>query len=167
MMRAAMHGSWRLALVALACLSATGAAAAPRAHADILATVRAFELDDKSMVTPDATLELRDLPAGDPDRKRLWRNVPNSEVQKRPRVRRMSIAGIWGGRATANATTAMRVYYMGVDGYEYSGVTHILSDRLKLQRIGGQWRIVSVVRRVRSVGSDATWDQRRAEASGR
>lgn len=162
MTRSPKYMGWRAGLVALASLGAAAAVAAPRTHTEIFETVRAFELKDSSMLTPDATLELRDLPSDDPDRKRLWRSVPRSEVLTRPRVRRMSIAGVWGDRATADATTATRVYYTGVDGHEYSGVTHILFDRLQLRRIAGQWRIVSVVRRIRDAGNDAAWRQRQA-----
>jgi hypothetical protein len=161
-MHVAIELGLRVTLVALAALWSMGAAAAPKAHSDIFKTVRAFELEEASMLAPDATLELRDLPPDDPARKRLWRNVPRSEVLTRPRVQRMSIASVRGDRATADATTATRVYYMGVDGHEYSGVTQILSDRLQLRRLGGEWRIISVVRRVRNVGSDAAWHERQA-----
>ena len=157
----------RVALAALVMLLSTPAAAAPETHADIFRAVRAFELSDgRSHLAPDATLEFPDLPLTDPSRKRPWRKVPRSRVVYETHVQRMSIAGVWGDRATADARSASRVFYPGVDGPEYSGMTSILSDRLHLRRIDGQWRIVSVVRRVRHIGSDAAWHRREAKRRG-
>ena len=154
----------RVALAAVVMLLAVPAVAAQPTHAEIFRTVRGFEEGDGwSYLAPDATLEFPDEAPDDPSRKRLWRNVPRSEVVYETHVQRMSIVGVWGDRAAADATSASRRLYHGVDGLEYSGVTSICSDRLQLRKNGGRWRIVSVVRRCRNIGSDDAWHRREAK----
>jgi hypothetical protein len=148
----------------MACSALAPVVAAPNAQAEIFRLVRAFEVvGGESYLTPGATLELADEPRTSPYRKRLWRHVPGSGVIFERRVRRMTIAHISKDRAIVDARTAARVYYHSVGMLEYSGVTHELSDRLELQHNGNRWLINSVVRRVRTIGTDTAWRQRQAK----
>jgi hypothetical protein len=120
------------------------------AYADIFKMVRIFEESGEvSIIAPDATLELLDLPRSDRDRKRLWRNVPASGVASEPRVLRMAIARISSNRAIVDARTRSTVYDTDVNGKDRAEKPRIFFDRIELAQTGDGWLITSVARRIR------------------
>lgn len=134
-------------------------------YAPIFQTVRNFEVAETDAwadqyVSSDAILEFPSVPRSDPTRKRLWRNVPSSGVRCETRVLRMTIVAVQKRDATVDAKAACKVQYRSRNGFEFSGVTSWISDRLQLDRVGRDWRIVNVTRRVRNTGSDAAWHRR-------
>lgn len=134
-------------------------------YGPIFQTVRNFEVaETKALadeyVSEDATLEFPNYPMSNPERRRLWRNVPSGGVRCDTRVLRMKIVAVQRRVATVDAEAACKVQFFSQNGFGFSGVTSRVSDRLQLKRVGSVWLIVSITRRIRETGSDAAWHRR-------
>ncbi len=124
------------AFPALVTTSALASASDDRAK--ILATLRSFVESDKERIGlwPDATLRNTNGP------KRLWREVPNSQLNTRSRIERYRIS-VHGDRATAYVAASYRLYA----GLDYTGESGLIYDYHVLHRRQGEWGISSTARR--------------------
>jgi hypothetical protein len=138
-----------ISIVAL--LAVLPATEAEGGRAQIIKTVRLFELvDERAPLASDATLLLLDLDRSDHDRKRLWRDVPGSGVAFERTIRRLKVVRMAAHRATVDARVSLFVTYYNAEGLEQRGAPREQLDRIELRRIRGQWQIKSVARRVKN-----------------
>ena len=63
---------------------------------------------------------------------------------------------ILGSRATARVTQRTRRDY----AEEFSGITYLSNDNVRLERRRGEWRVLDWESTVRQFGSDAAWHRR-------
>ena len=152
-------------LAAGALAAGSSAAARPADRAAIEGAIRdVIEAGDgkdmsgiQGATWPDGHFSVRSFAPDARPRRRRWGEhlFGGIGVNTRSRITRLGIR-ITGDRATAWVHQAARIDY----GMEFSGVRSISHNLVRLERRGGEWRVLDWDRRVRQTGSDSAWHRR-------
>ena len=143
----------------------SSAAARPADRAEIEAAIRdVIEAGDGKDISgiqgatwPDGHFSERSFAPDARPRLRPWAGYlfGGTGVNYRSRITRLGVR-ITGDRATAWVHQVARIDY----GVDFSGMRSVSHDLVRLERRGGEWRVLDWDRRVRQTGSDAAWHRR-------